>query len=101
MIDRNEDCVIDLTESIAALDEAKLPKEFQLGLKLLAKQQLTIANHALNRFFEVADSNHDNVTEVEEILNLSNFDFLESEARDILMLSSPNMQVVHYLTGDS
>ena len=101
LIDRNEDCVIDLTESIAALDEAKLPKEFQLGLKLLAKQQLSIANHALIRFFEVADSNHDNVTELEEIVNFSNFDFLESEARDILMLSSPNMQVVRYLNGDS
>ena len=55
----------------------------------------------MNRIFEVADMNHDNITEVEEILNFNDFDFIDSEFQDTLILAQPNMKVVSYLTGEN
>ena len=101
MIDENEDCLVDLTEILAVLDASKLPKDFQLGLKLLAQHQIILGNHAFNRIFQVADSNQDNQTEVEEILKFSDFDFIESEAQELLILGEPDMSLIQYLTGDS
>ena len=94
MVDSDEDV-------ITTLDESELPKDYQLGVKQLVQQQLTVANHALNRIFEVADMNHDNITEVEEILNFNDFDFINSEFQDTLILAQPNMKVLSYLTGEN
>jgi len=99
MLDKTKDCLVDLDDVIATLDESKLPKDFQLGFKQLVQQQLTIGNHALNRVFEVADANHDNITKADEILKFSNFNFIESEARNMMYLAQPNMPVVNYLHG--
>ena len=100
MLDKDEDCLVDIKDVITTLDESELPKDYQLGVKQLVQQQLTVANHALNRIFEVADMNHDNITEVEEILNFNDFDFINSEFQDTLILAQPNMKVVSYLTGE-
>ena len=100
MLDKDEDCLVDIKDVIATLDESELPKDFQLGVKQLVQQQLTVANHALNRIFEVADKNHDNITVVEEILDFNDFDFIDAEMQDTLILAQPIMQVVRYLTGE-
>jgi len=38
IIDQNGDCYINLEEITGALDESKLPTDFQLGMKLLGQQ---------------------------------------------------------------
>jgi len=97
LLDKTEDCVVDLDDVIATLEEGKLPKDLQLGAKLLLQHELTLANHALNRVFKLADSNHDEITAVDEILHFSDFDFIESEVPDMANLAVPNMNVFYYL----
>ena len=41
MVDKDEDCLIDMKDVIAPLDESELPKDYQRGVKQLVQQQLT------------------------------------------------------------
>jgi len=97
LLDNTDDCAVDLDDVIATLEEGKLPKDLQLGAKLLLQHELTFANHALNRIFKLADTNHDNITAVDEILHFSDFDFVESEVKDMADLAVPNMNVFYYI----
>jgi len=97
LLDNTDDCAVDLDDVIATLEEGKLPKDLQLGAKLLLQHELTLANHALNRIFKLADTNHDNITAVDEILHFSDFDFIESEVKDMADLAVPNMNVFYYI----
>ena len=72
-----------------------------LAVKLLVQTELTVANTFINRLFAVADTNKDNVTELEEILNFSDFDFMETEGKEMLMLAIPNTDLIHYLQNRS
>jgi len=97
IFDKDEDCIVDLGEIIFVLDEHMLPKEFQLGLKLLAKKYLTIANYIFNRILNAADTNFDGETELEEVIDFPNDEFLESEVEGLLMLSKPDEELISYL----
>ena len=101
IVDKNEDCFVDLDEIISVLDENQLPKDFQLAVKQLAKQQLTIANHVFNRILDIADADSDGETDLEELLEMPNYDFLESEANDILLLAKPQKELLGYLPRKS
>ena len=101
VLDKNEDCLIDLKEGVDALQENELPKDLQLAVKLLAQTEITVAKTFIKRLFAVADMNKDNVTEVEEILNFSDFDFIETEGKEMLMLAIPNTDLLHYLQNKS
>ena len=102
IFDKDEDCIVDLGEIIFVLDEHMLPKEFQLGLKLLAKKYLTITNYIFNRILNAADTNFDGETELEEVIDFPNDEFLESEVEGLLMLSNPDKELIRYLfwSGD-
>jgi len=100
LIDKNEDCFIDMNEIIAVLDQNKLPKDLQLGVKQILQNGLLVANHIFNRVFEVADSNQDNVTTVDEILKFSDFNIIESEFTDLVYLGAPGSQNLDFLVYD-
>ena len=101
ILDKNEDCLIDLKEVVHVLQENELPKDLQLAVKLLAQTEITVVKTFIRRLFAVADMNKDNVTEVEEILNFSDFDFIETEGKEMLMLAIPNTDLLHYLQNKS
>ena len=101
LLDKNEDCLIDLKEVVHVLQENELPKDLQLAVKLLAQTEITVVKTFIRRLFAVADMNKDNVTEVEEILNFSDFDFIETEGKEMLMLAIPNTDLIHYLQNKS
>ena len=101
LLDKNEDCLIDLKEVVHVLQENELPKDLQLAVKLLAQTEITVVKTFIRRLFAVADMNKDNVTEVEEILNFSDFDFIETEGKEMLMLAIPNTDLLHYLQNKS
>ena len=101
LLDKNEDCLIDLKEVVHVLQENELPKDLQLAVKLLAQTEITVVKTFIKRLFAVADMNKDNVTEVEEILNFSDFDFIETEGKEMLMLAIPNTDLLHYLQNKS
>ena len=60
------------------LDENNLPKDYQLGVKLVAQHYLTIAQYFVDEFFAVADVNTDEQLTLEEALQFSSFDLIES-----------------------
>ena len=70
VIDQNEDCSIDIDEFIAALDESKLPKEYQLSVKLLGEHYFEVGDFILRQLVAAADADGDKKTTLAEIIGL-------------------------------
>ena len=98
-LDQNGDCNINLEEIIDALDGSGLALDFQLGIKLVGQQYLTIAKYMIDQVVSNADTNEDTIVTLEEILQFSDFSLIDSSVRVALIMGDPNMGVVSYLTG--
>jgi len=70
IIDKNEDCSIDMDEIISTLDESKLPKQYQLAVKLLGGYVLELADFIIQEFIAAADADGDKNTTLAEIISL-------------------------------
>merc|ERR1719474_1276505 len=88
IIDKNEDCSIDIDEIIASLDESKLPKQFQLAVKLLGDHYFEMGDFILKEFVAAADADGDKKATFAEIIGLKD---------PILSLSSPDIiRLTHF-----
>merc|ERR1711970_453388 len=100
MIDRNQDCSINIDEVITSLDECKLPKQYQLAVKLLGDYYLEMGDFFLRELVAAADSDGDKKATLAEIIGLKDpavlFDIPYVAAR----LGSPNYGTLAFLTGD-
>eukprot|EP00091_Calanus_sinicus_P018270 TRINITY_DN4114_c0_g1_i11.p1 TRINITY_DN4114_c0_g1~~TRINITY_DN4114_c0_g1_i11.p1 ORF type:complete len:328 (-),score=105.51 TRINITY_DN4114_c0_g1_i11:158-1141(-) len=93
-IDQNEDCSIDIDEFIAALDESKLPKQFQLAVKLLGEYYFELGDFILRQFVAAADTDGDKKTTLAEIIGLKDPAVLFS-----ILSVAENMGMPNYSTG--
>lgn len=78
IIDKNENCYIGQEEFLDMLGENDLPNDYQLGVKLVAQHYLTLAQYFVDEFLAVADANTDGELTLEEALEFSGFDLIES-----------------------
>ena len=69
-IDKNEDCYIDVDEILSILFGNDLPKQYQLGVKLLLDFYIGMGDFILQDFVAAADSNGDKKTTLSEIISL-------------------------------
>merc|ERR1719153_2235253 len=97
IIDKNEDCSIDIDEIISTLDESKLPKQYQLAVKLLGGYFLELADFIIQEFVAAADADGDKNTTLAEIISLKDpavlFDIL-----NIIVLGE-NSAPLHFIMG--
>merc|ERR1711970_969900 len=97
IIDKNEDCSIDMDEIISTLDESKLPKQYQLAVKLLGGYYLELADFIIQEFIAAADADGDKNTTLAEIISLKDpavlFDIL-----NIIVLGE-NSAPLHFIMG--
>jgi len=97
IIDKNEDCSIDMDEIISTLDESKLPKQYQLAVKLLGGYFLELADFIIQEFIAAADADGDKNTTLAEIISLKDpavlFDIL-----NIIVLGE-NSAPLHFIMG--
>ena len=78
IIDKNENCYIGQEEFLDMLGENDLPNDYQLGVKLVSQHYLTLAQYFVDEFLAVADANTDGELTLEEALEFSGFDLIES-----------------------
>jgi len=101
VIDKNEDCSIDLDEFIASLDESKLPKKYQLAVKILGDDYFEIGDFILKEFVAAADADGDKKTTLAEIIGLRDpavlFDILDISTN----LGSPSYGPYNFIMGGS
>merc|ERR1719153_290732 len=97
IIDKNVDCSIDMDEIISTLDESKLPKQYQLAVKLLGGYFLELADFIIQEFIAAADADGDKNTTLAEIISLKDpavlFDIL-----NIIVLGE-NSAPLHFIMG--
>merc|ERR1719153_563773 len=97
IIDKNVDCSIDMDEIISTLDESKLPKQYQLAVKLLGGYFLELADFIMQEFVAAADADGDKNTTLAEIISLKDpavlFDIL-----NIIVLGE-NSAPLHFIMG--
>merc|ERR1719499_1867089 len=98
---KNEDCITDLEEIMRVLDEVKTSKEVQLAIRQLLQQELAVGEHLVKRFLQLADENHDNYTSIDEVINFTNFDFIESDGQAYLFVAEPNYRTVRFITSNN
>ena len=101
VFDKNEDCMTDLEEILRVLDEVRAAKEIQLAIKQLLQQELAVGEHLVKRFLQLADKNKDNSTTINEVLDFSNFDFIESEGQAYLLVAEPNYRTIRFITRNN
>merc|ERR1719320_2138514 len=90
MIDQNKDCSIDIDEIIATLDECKLPKQYQLAVKLLGDYYQEMGDFILREFVAAADVNGDKKTTLAEIVGLKDTEVLFDILNVAMRMGSPN-----------
>merc|ERR1719431_1248630 len=100
MIDRNQDCSINIEEFIASLDECKLPKQYQLAVKLLGDHYLEMGDFFLRELVAAADADGDKKTTLEEIIGLKDPAVLFDIPYVAVKMGSPNYGTWSFLTGD-
>ena len=76
IIDKNKDCSIDIDEIITTLDESKLPKQYQLAVKLLGDYYFEMGDFIIKEFVAAADTDGDKKTTLAEIIGLKDPDIL-------------------------
>ena len=97
IIDKNGDCYINLEEIIAALDQSNLPEDFQLRVKQIGQQYLTLAKYFVDGFIAKADTNEDAKVTLEEIIEFSDFSFIDSSIPVVLRMGKPNDSAISYM----
>jgi len=99
VLDKNEDCHIDLNDIIDMLGENNLPEQHQLAIKLLADHYLNLGDFILQKFVAAADANADEKTTLAEITGLDDTAVLF----DILTLATtigyPHIGTLSFITG--
>lgn len=100
IIDKNEDCSIDIDEIIASLDESKLPKQYQLAVKLLGDHYFEMGDFILKEFVAAADADGDKKASFAEIIGLKDPAVLFEILNIATSMGSPNYGTVSFLTGD-
>merc|ERR1712121_572535 len=101
IIDKNKDCSIDIDEIIATLDESKLPKQYQLAIKLLGDYYFEMGDFIIKEFVAAADNDGDKKTTLAEIIGLKDpailFDILDISTN----LGSPSYGPYNFIMGGS
>ena len=101
-IDKNEDCYIDIDEILSILSGKNLPKQYQLGVKLLLDFYFGMGDFILKEFVIAADSNGDKKTTLSEIIGLKDpavlFDILSVWSSMDRIVS--NGRAVSFLIGN-
>ena len=100
MVDRNEDCHINVDEFIKSLDECNLPKEYQLAVKLLADQYFEILDFILREFVAAVDTDGDKKTTPAEVIGFKDPATLFKIFTVATTLIYPNMSAVSFIIWD-
>merc|ERR1712055_238293 len=101
VIDKNEDCSIDIDEIIASLDESKLPKQFQLAVKLLGDHYFEMGDFILKEFVAAADADGDKKATFAEIIGLKDPAVLFEILNVAVSMGGPNLGTVAFIMGDN
>jgi len=99
IIDKNKDCSIDIDEIIATLDESKLPKQYQLAVKLLGDYYFEMGDFIIKEFVAAADTDGDKKTTLAEIIGLKDPAILFEILNVALRMGSPNYGTLAFLQG--
>merc|ERR1712037_538035 len=91
----DSDCKIDVDELLQLLDELEVPWDYQLAVKMLLDQELTLASHLLKNLVERADKDEDGEVTIEEILTFGDFEFIESTIQVVPFLVSPGTSMFY------
>ena len=99
IIDRNDDCLIDLNDVIATLADSKLPIDFQVGVRLLGEHYLNLVIYFFEYLVDITDKNKDNKMSFEELIAFDDFTRLNPMVDVALHMSKPNQGTLNYLIG--
>jgi len=99
VIDKNEDCHIDLNDIIDMLGENNLPEQHQLALKLLADHYLQLGDFILQKLVAAADANADEKTTLAEIIGLDDTAVLFDILTIVTTMGYPHIGTLSFITG--
>eukprot|EP00092_Neocalanus_flemingeri_P004902 GFUD01005275.1.p1 GENE.GFUD01005275.1~~GFUD01005275.1.p1 ORF type:complete len:623 (-),score=158.43 GFUD01005275.1:144-2012(-) len=99
IIDKNGDCNINFEEIVTALGASNLKEDFQLGIKLIGQQYITLAKYFVDGFIAKADKNKDTKVTLEEIIKFADFSFIDRSIQIAPSMGYPNGPAFLYLTG--
>ena len=116
LINTDSNCKIDVNEVLQLLNELEVPWDQQLAVKMLldqvselvsgldlpdnATQELSLVSYLLKNLVERADKDGDGEVTIEEILNFTDFEFIESAFHAVLELADPDTSLGYLVRSD-
>jgi len=92
------DCKVDVDEVVELLNLLEVPWDYQLAVKMVLDQELTLISHLMKNLVERADKDKDDKVEIEEILAFDDFEFVKLAYNVFAELGNPGERL-SYLTG--
>jgi len=99
MVDKNEDCSVNIDEIITSLDESHLPKQYQLAVKLMGDYYLEMGDFILKEFATAADVDGNNKVTLAEIIGLKDPAVLFDIQTIIMKMGFPNRRIAEFIGG--
>ena len=99
VIDKNDDCFIDLTDIIDSLGENGLREEHQFAIKLLGDYYLQLGDFILRKFVAAADADGDEKTTIAEIIGLNDTAVLFDIFTIATTIGIPHIGTLSFITG--
>eukprot|EP00092_Neocalanus_flemingeri_P011685 GFUD01012595.1.p1 GENE.GFUD01012595.1~~GFUD01012595.1.p1 ORF type:complete len:706 (+),score=172.82 GFUD01012595.1:51-2120(+) len=99
ILDRDDDCSIDMDEIIATLVDSKLPDDYQLAVRLLGEYYFNLASFFFENLVDITDKNKDNKMSFEELLEFGDFSLLDPMINVAHEMSGPNLGTASFLIG--
>merc|ERR1719347_2057748 len=99
MVDKNEDCSVNIDEIITSLDESHLPKQYQLSVKLMGDYYLEMGDFILKEFVTAADVDGNNKVTLAEIIGLKDPAVLFDIQNIIMKMGFPNRRIAEFIGG--
>ena len=94
--DGSLDCHIDEDEIVELLKEVGLPGKFQLAIKMLLHQYLTLGRYLVQELIQRADTNQDGQVTFEEVLGFTDWDFIEEQIPVVMILALLQLSIISF-----
>jgi len=93
LINTDSDCKIDVNEVLELLNGLEVPWDYQLAVKMVLDQELSLVSHLVKNLVERANKDEDGEVTIEEIVTFNDFEFIENAFPAVLELGEPGSSV--------
>ena len=100
IIDANKNCKISIIEVMTLLEKINVNPTKRLAVQVIIQKYTAILNFLLEQFVDKAETDYDGKISEEEVLNFSDFKFMDEMTMAAVTIGYPDMMSIQYLVNE-